>query len=84
MAGIIGMDRQPKGQQMDPSTMKDVRCENCGGRFFRQVNAFKVVSSLVSSTGKEQIVPVPTFRCDDCGYINDDFQVVEGPKDKNE
>jgi|TARA_R100001509_G_scaffold110870_1_gene66499 uncharacterized Zn finger protein len=84
MSGIIGMDGKPKGQQMDPSTMKDVCCDNCGSRFFRQVHAFKVVSALVSSTGKEQIVPVPTFRCDDCGYINEDFQVMEGPKSNNE
>ena len=76
MSGIIGMDGKPKGQQMDPSTMKDVCCDNCGSRFFRQVHAFKVVSALVSSTGKEQIVPVPTFRCDDCGYIPEEFRTM--------
>lgn len=79
---IIGMDGKPKGTAMDPSMMKDIKCENCGGRFFRQVNAFKIVSALMSSTGKEQIMPVPTFRCDDCGFINEDFNVVEGREDK--
>ena len=33
----------------------------------------KKLSSLVSPTGKEQIVPIPIFRCDDCGNINDEF-----------
>jgi len=79
---IIGMDGKPKGLPMDPSSMKDIKCENCGSRFFRQVNAFKIVSALMSGTGKEQIMPVPTFRCDDCGFINEEFRVVEGKQDK--
>ena len=79
---IIGMDGKLKGSSMDPSLMKDIKCENCGSRFFRQVNAFKIVSALMSATGKEQIMPVPTFRCDDCGFINEEFRVVEGKQDK--
>ena len=58
------------------------QCENCGCRFFRQVHAFKRVSALVSPTGKEQIVPVPTFRCDECGFINEEFRIVDGREDK--
>jgi DNA-directed RNA polymerase subunit RPC12/RpoP len=79
---IIGMDGKPKGSSMDPASMKDIKCENCGSRFFRQVHAFKVVSALLSQTGKEQIMPVPTFRCDDCGFINEEFNVVEGKENK--
>jgi|TARA_R100000951_G_scaffold98313_1_gene88288 hypothetical protein len=77
---IVGMDGKPKGQAMDPSTMKDLVCENCGGHYFRQVHAFKVVSALVSQTGKEQIMPVPTFRCDDCGFVNEEFKVIKQEK----
>ena len=40
----------------------------------------KVVSALVSQTGKEQIMPVPTFRCDDCGYVNEEFKVIKQEK----
>ena len=79
---IVGMDGKPKGQPMDPSTMKDIVCENCGGKFFRQVQAFKRLSALLSPSGKEQIVPIPSFRCDDCGFINKEFRPVEGKKDK--
>ena len=74
---IIGMDGKSAGPSLTPETMKDVKCEHCDGRFFRQVHAFKIVSALVSQTGKEQIVPVPTFECSSCGYINEDFQVPE-------
>ena len=56
--------------QLKAEDLVDIICENCGSRYFKQVNAFKRLSALVSPTGKEQIVPVPTFRCDDCGHIN--------------
>ena len=60
-----------------PEDLKDISCENCGCKYFRQVNAFKRISALVSPTGKEQIVPVPTFRCDECGFINEEFRPIE-------
>jgi predicted nucleic acid-binding Zn ribbon protein len=53
--------------------MTDIICENCGCRYFNQVHAFKRVSALLSPTGKEQIMPVPSFRCSDCGHINEEF-----------
>ena len=53
--------------------MTDIVCENCGCRYFNQVHAFKRVSALLSPTGKEQIMPVPSFRCSDCGHINEEF-----------
>jgi len=75
---VVGMDRK-KGlnMQIKPEDLKDIACENCGCKYFRQVNAFKRISALVSPTGKEQIVPVPTFRCDECGFINDEFRPIE-------
>ena len=69
-----------KGQmeeQIDFSKTSEICCENCGGKYFRQVNAFKRVSALVSPTGKEQIVPVPSFRCDDCGHVPEEFRPVK-------
>ena len=77
---ILGMDGKPKGQQLDPSTMKDITCDECGCNYFKQVNAFKVVSALISQSGKEQIMPIPTFRCDDCGYVNEDFRPIKKEK----
>ena len=55
--------------------MTDITCENCGCRYFNQVHAFKRVSALLSPTGKEQIMPVPSFRCSDCGHINEEFLI---------
>ena len=70
---IAGIDNSPK---VKPEDLKDIVCENCGGRFFRQVHAFKRVPALISQSGKEEIVPVPTFRCDDCGHVNEEFMPI--------
>ena len=80
MGKIMGMDGkdQPKTQvKIDLKDLTDIQCENCDSKFFRQVSAFKKLSALVSPTGKEQIIPVPVFRCDECGHINKEFLPIE-------
>ena len=74
----MGNQQKPNAQiSIDPKDLKDIVCEQCECKFFRQVNAFKRISALVSPSGKEQIVPVPTFRCDECGFINEEFRPIE-------
>ena len=80
MGKVIGMGGkdQPKTQvKIDLNDLTDIVCENCEGKFFRQVSAFKKLSALISPTGKEQIMPVPVFRCDECGHINKEFLPIE-------
>ena len=73
MAKKENMEQPNNGPRLRVEDLTDIVCENCGGRFFREVNAFKRVPALISPTGKEQIIPVPTFRCDDCGHVNEEF-----------
>tara|TARA_R100001443_G_scaffold105674_1_gene114762 strand:+ start:1168 stop:1410 length:243 start_codon:yes stop_codon:yes gene_type:complete len=73
MGKEIKMGRPEAGLKIDASDLDDICCEECGGKVFRQVSMFKRLSALVSPTGKEQIVPIPVFRCDDCGHINNEF-----------
>jgi hypothetical protein len=83
----------PMAPQMnvDLSKAEDVVCEKCGNYTFEQVMLMKRISALVSPTGKEAIVPIPTFACNACGFINKQFlpvlpkgreeeQVEEAPK----
>lgn len=53
----------PMAPQMnvDLSKAEDVICEKCGNYTFEQVMLMKRISALVSPTGKEAIVPIPTF-----------------------
>lgn len=74
--GTNGTEKSVKASvNIRPEDLKDIVCENCNGKYFRPVNAFKRISAIVSPTGKEQIIPVPTFRCDDCGFVNKEFEV---------
>jgi len=65
-----------------PEDLDDIVCEQCSSKYFRQVQAFKRLSALISPTGKEQIVPVPVYRCDECGFINESFRPVEAKNKK--
>jgi uncharacterized Zn finger protein len=62
---------------LDLENAQDVVCENCGNYTFQEVVLMKRVSAIVSPTGKEAIVPIPTFACNACGFINKQFLPVK-------
>ncbi len=61
---------------IDFTNAQDVTCDNCGNYTFQEVTLMKRISALVSPTGKEAIVPIPTFACNACGFINKQFLPV--------
>ena len=74
---------QKQQVNLDLSNAQDVTCENCGNYTFQEIVLMKRVSALVSPTGKEAIVPIPTFACNACGFINKQFlpvKVAEQPE----
>jgi len=76
MGKEIKMGGSPKQDQnitINAADLIDIICAACDGKVFRQASMFKRLSALISPSGKEQIVPIPVFRCDDCGNINDEF-----------
>jgi uncharacterized Zn finger protein len=62
---------------IDLSQADDITCENCGNYTFQEVSLMKRLSALISPTGKEAIVPIPTFACNACGFINRRFLPVQ-------
>lgn len=66
---------------VNPSDMQPIQCEECGGLYFRQVVAINKVSRFITGGDRDTIVPVPTFRCDDCGAIPEEFRPVKLKKD---
>lgn len=50
-----------------------VLCFRCQNATFQEVTLFRHVSAIVSPTGKEGNVPIPTFSCVACGWVNDEF-----------
>jgi uncharacterized Zn finger protein len=71
------MNNQKPPMNIDLSMATDVVCENCGNYTFNEVVLMKRISALVSPTGKEAIVPIPTFACNACGFINNQFLPVK-------
>jgi len=70
-----GPPQQPQFN-FDISQADDVTCERCGNYTFEQIMLMKKVSALVSPTGKDAVVPIPTFACNACGNINKGFLPV--------
>jgi uncharacterized Zn finger protein len=57
-----------------PEDLLDVKCDNCGGKYFEQVVQIKKISALQSPSGKTSYVPIPVFRCADCKAVNSEFE----------
>lgn len=68
---------EPPKVNVDISQAEDIVCENCGNYTFNEVMLMKRLSALLSPTGKEAIVPIPTFACNACGFINRRFLPVQ-------
>ncbi len=71
------MAKQQTPVNLDLTNAQDVVCDNCGNYTFNEVVLMKRISAIVSPTGKEAIVPIPTFACNACGFINKQFLPVK-------
>jgi hypothetical protein len=69
---IIGAGAAPQTQvRITPEIIrvsKNVTCE-CGGMLFSEKIFFKILSGLVSQSGKEEMIPMPVFVCEKCGKV---------------
>ena len=55
---------------------ESVTCESCGNHTFVGVMMMKRISPIISPTGKEAVVPIQTFACNACGFVNKQFLPV--------
>ena len=63
-----------------PNDMQPITCKECSGMYFRQVMAINKVSKFLTGQDKDTMVPIPVFRCDDCGAIPEEFQPIKVKK----
>ena len=66
-------NQQPQQKKINFEDLTDVKCDECQGEYFRPAAMMKRLSPLISPNGKEQLIPVQIFRCDDCGHVNKAF-----------
>ena len=64
----------PTLDNVDLTHAKTLECEECGCKGFKQSLMLKKLSSLISPTGQETIIPVAVFACEECGNINKEFE----------
>jgi len=65
------------GQQVkiNVADSPNVKCENCENIFFDKVTIIKKISKLLVGTSEDQLVPMETYKCSECGHINEDFKI---------
>ena len=69
--------------RIDLRQQPTVKCEDCGHEYFREVVILKKVSKILTGASEDTLVPFPTYMCDKCGYVNDDFKLF-GNSDNEE
>lgn len=69
------MNQSPTNLNVGIDQTTPVLCEGCGNETFNQALYLRRVSALLTGTGQEGIVPVPTFICTKCGHINEKFKM---------
>ena len=62
---------------VDLTNATTLECEECKCKGFKQTLMLKKLSSLVSPTGQESIVPVGVFACEACGHVNKEFEEAD-------
>lgn len=64
---------QQQGINVDISQTTPVLCEECNGTYFEQAMVIRRVSSILTGQGKPGFMPIPVFRCAECGHVNGEF-----------
>ena len=62
---------------VDLTHAKTLECEKCKCKAFKQSLMLKKLSALISPTGKEALIPVAVFVCEQCGHVNKEFENAE-------
>ena len=73
---------QPQQVKVDLGQAETIKCKNCGNYLFIQSFILKKLSSLVSPTGKEEMIPIQVFSCGNCGAVLDGMLDGSGIEEK--
>jgi len=63
--------------KIDLKQQPTVVCDKCGSKYFKEIVLIKKVSKLLTGSSEDTIIPFPTYRCDDCGNVNEDFKLFD-------
>jgi uncharacterized Zn finger protein len=61
--------------RIDLKQQETVKCGDCGSKFFKEVVMIKKVPKLLTGSSEDTLVPFPTYMCNSCGFVNEDFEL---------
>ena len=61
--------------KIDLRQQETVKCEKCESTYFKEITLLKKVSKLLTGSHEDTIVPFPTYMCNDCSHVNQDFEL---------
>jgi len=63
--------------KIDLKKQPTVECESCNSIFFKEVTLIKKVSKLLTGSSEDTLVPFPTYMCNVCGHVNEEFKLFD-------
>ena len=60
--------------QVDLKDAETIKCEDCDNSVFIPAFFIKRLSSIVSTTGQEALIPIQVYSCGNCGRVPDKFK----------
>jgi uncharacterized Zn finger protein len=63
--------------KIDLKQQPTVECESCKSTFFKEVVLIKKVSKILTGSSEDTLVPFPTYMCNECGHVNEDFKLFD-------
>ena len=63
--------------RIDLRQQQTIQCGKCEVVFFKEVTMLKKVPKLLTGSSEDTIVPFPTYMCNECGHVNEDFKLFD-------
>lgn len=62
--------------KINPLELPNIKCEKCENIFFEKVTIIKKISKLLTGSPADELIPMETYVCRECGHINKDFNII--------
>jgi DNA-directed RNA polymerase subunit RPC12/RpoP len=63
--------------KIDLRQQETIACSDCGSKYFKEVVLLKKVPKLLTGSHEDTIVPFPTYMCNMCNHVNEDFVLFD-------
>jgi uncharacterized Zn finger protein len=54
-----------------------IQCTECKSKYFKEVVLLKKVPKLLTGSHEDTIGPFPTYMCNNCGFVNEEFELFD-------